>query len=750
MANEKDLTIDSSVDSSLEFSKQKAQQHIKQKGYQTVQGTVNNLKDKRRITVHKKNVQKIQNLNSIPIDTQNKYKIENSDYKRNQYMVQRDQLMTDNPNLVSSMPHLDLQHDQKRSAENINRLKFTRRKSTQKYSRPHFNLTKERDLDNDGVPDRIDIDDTRNSVQTASDLNKVGNRTDETYKNLSDKKKSYQKKKQQKIQLSKDKKSVKLSKVETKNITFASDVEIDKAKKLKTSQNQNKIKQRKLKQKSIFSSPLTSSTVGSRTKTQKVILAPSKALSSVGGSLKNQINKDVDENEMTEGVQFVNNIASPIARQIRIGTKSLVSKTVGFDKKAHQLGKLEKKIVKTDKKTLKVKKAQRKANRKMANKKARAEILKRKGKAGILTRAKNVSLQGWKIAKQKVATVIKSIVAKLTASKAIVIGGIVVLVALIPVILFMPIMILGSGGAISSTEEKTEVLGFGGLSPEVLQHEETVIEELRKHGLEEYKDLVLVLIQLESGGTLPDVMQSSESLGLAPNTINNPEDSIRAGVNHLAEGIQQMNSYNVDIQTLIQSYNFGNGFIPYVARMGGTWSQSLSDSFASVQASGLGWSSYGDPNYVSKAMQFVSIDGNSISLNVSFDLEGGSLANPAPSATITSQFGYRIHPIYGTRKLHGGTDFGAPFGTPIYASADGIVIEAGNKGGFGLTVVIDHGSGIQTLYAHNQKLLVSAGQTVSAGQQISEMGSTGTSTGSHLHFEVHVDGTYSDPMNWLQ
>ncbi len=113
-----------------------------------------------------------------------------------------------------------------------------------------------------------------------------------------------------------------------------------------------------------------------------------------------------------------------------------------------------------------------------------------------------------------------------------------------------------------------------------------------------------------------------------------------------------------------------------------------------------------------------------------------------------SGYGYRTHPIFGTRRLHSGVDIGAPLGQDIVAAAEGLVIEAGWKGGYGLAVVIDHGGGLATLYAHQSRLLVSDGQVVTAGQVIGEVGSTGQSTGPHLHFEVRVDGVPRDPMEW--
>ena len=130
---------------------------------------------------------------------------------------------------------------------------------------------------------------------------------------------------------------------------------------------------------------------------------------------------------------------------------------------------------------------------------------------------------------------------------------------------------------------------------------------------------------------------------------------------------------------------------------------------------------------------------------------GGVFCWPAPSYTyISSEFGYRIHPVYGTTKYHSGMDMAAPGGSPILAAANGTVKFAGWNGGYGYCIILDHGGGIQTLYGHSSKLLVSAGQTVTRGQKIALVGTTGTSTGNHLHFEVLNNGVVTDPRPYLQ
>ncbi len=132
-------------------------------------------------------------------------------------------------------------------------------------------------------------------------------------------------------------------------------------------------------------------------------------------------------------------------------------------------------------------------------------------------------------------------------------------------------------------------------------------------------------------------------------------------------------------------------------------------------------------------------------------LGSGRFCWPAPSYTrISSPYGYRIHPIYNTKKFHSGVDLAAPGGSNILAAENGKVISAGWNGGYGNCLVIDHGGGISTLYAHSSKLLVSKGTYVTKGQVIAKVGTTGNSTGNHLHFEVLVNGKTTDPMNYIK
>ena len=135
------------------------------------------------------------------------------------------------------------------------------------------------------------------------------------------------------------------------------------------------------------------------------------------------------------------------------------------------------------------------------------------------------------------------------------------------------------------------------------------------------------------------------------------------------------------------------------------------------------------------------------------EFSGGVMAWPiAKGGTyITSDYGIREHPIQGIIKKHTGMDIGnAGFGAPVIAAADGVVSMASYYGGYGNCVMINHGNGVSTLYGHGQKILTTVGTTVKKGDLIMEVGSTGNSTGPHLHFEVRINGTPVDPKPYLK
>jgi len=130
---------------------------------------------------------------------------------------------------------------------------------------------------------------------------------------------------------------------------------------------------------------------------------------------------------------------------------------------------------------------------------------------------------------------------------------------------------------------------------------------------------------------------------------------------------------------------------------------------------------------------------------------GGEMGWPVPNYyRITSPFGYRIHPTYHTRKLHTGIDIAAPSGSSVVAAQTGTIIYANWLGGYGKVVMIDHGGGYVTLAAHLSKINVKVGQNVKRGETVAKSGTTGVSTGPHVHFEVRINGDYKNPLEYLK
>jgi murein DD-endopeptidase MepM/ murein hydrolase activator NlpD len=151
-----------------------------------------------------------------------------------------------------------------------------------------------------------------------------------------------------------------------------------------------------------------------------------------------------------------------------------------------------------------------------------------------------------------------------------------------------------------------------------------------------------------------------------------------------------------------------------------------------------------DPNFKALFNSWKQVD----------QLEQGTIAIPSAApvkgVAFTSSYGVRSDPFRGTRAMHAGIDLAGPIGTPIYATADGVVGRSEWATGYGNLVELDHGRGIKTRYGHLSRSLVAAGQRVKRGDRIGMMGSTGRSTGSHLHYEVRIDGKAVNPIPFMQ
>jgi murein DD-endopeptidase MepM/ murein hydrolase activator NlpD len=143
------------------------------------------------------------------------------------------------------------------------------------------------------------------------------------------------------------------------------------------------------------------------------------------------------------------------------------------------------------------------------------------------------------------------------------------------------------------------------------------------------------------------------------------------------------------------------------------------------------------------------LTGQASSVSGPFPTGGGQLAWPAAGPVI-SGFGPRTHPIFGDTRMHAGIDIGAPYGAPVVAADDGVVVFAGVMSGYGNAIVVDHGGGLATTYNHLSSFSVSSGSRVGRQQTVGAVGCTGYCTGPHLHFEVRINGAPVDPMPYLQ
>lgn len=293
------------------------------------------------------------------------------------------------------------------------------------------------------------------------------------------------------------------------------------------------------------------------------------------------------------------------------------------------------------------------------------------------------------------------------------------------------------------------------LSDGVSGYQELVAQACGENGIAHYSTLVLAVIQQESGGTGTDPMQCSEipyntKFPREPGAITDPAYSIEVGVQYLASCIRAAKVKSPEdisgISLALQGYNFGNGYISCAQQKGGYTKQNASE-FSQNMMKKLGWSGYGDIDYVAHVLRYYNASGDSNGSKFTLPIQRGLY-------TITSNYGKRKDPISGETKSHNGIDFAAPAGTSIYSSDSGTVLYAkfgtAPYGGYGNIVVIQHSNSLNTMYAHCSDLLVQKGQTVSKGQLIAEVGSTGKSTGNHCHYEIRVNNKDVNPMPYLQ
>lgn len=301
------------------------------------------------------------------------------------------------------------------------------------------------------------------------------------------------------------------------------------------------------------------------------------------------------------------------------------------------------------------------------------------------------------------------------------------------------------------------VNGTAAVSEDVERYAAKITEFASKYGISGYEAVIKCVMMAESGGRGTDVMQCSEcpyneKYSNAPNSITDVNYSIEIGIKYLAECIKQAGctspSDMARLSLALQGYNYGNGYIGWAIEKYGGYSQANAQEFSNMMRAKLGWSGYGNPNYVSAVMKYY-LDSSSSG--------GGSAGwgSPFPGknwkTVVTSEFGYRVDPVTGASgAFHSGIDIGYPTGTTISAVREGTVTAANYyTDGYGYHVIIEHGGGFKTLYGHCSSLLVNVGDKVTKGQAIAKVGSTGKSTGPHLHLNVYVNGECKNPRNYI-
>ena len=297
----------------------------------------------------------------------------------------------------------------------------------------------------------------------------------------------------------------------------------------------------------------------------------------------------------------------------------------------------------------------------------------------------------------------------------------------------------------------------------VQKYEDEIQSELDDQNLDaSFLPVLLAVASQESGGSVPDIFQSSESLGLPPNSIG-PEDSIEQGVKYFKEladavGIESVSDEGLDL--VLQAYNFGEGFIDYAQERGG-YSQETANRFSDYMAEQSGWSSYGDPEYVSHVNKYM---GSTASGDVNGEVVG-DMALPLSKNDFLNDLSCDIGCYYdeSAGSPHPGYDWNVPRGTPTYSMVDGTVIEVSegspdNPQGIPLSqaltkdlgnyirIIPDNNKGVVLSYFHmtgaDDGVMVEEGMKVEKGQTIGHSGNSGRSTGDHLHVEMLVGGNY--------
>lgn len=315
-------------------------------------------------------------------------------------------------------------------------------------------------------------------------------------------------------------------------------------------------------------------------------------------------------------------------------------------------------------------------------------------------------------------------------------------------LLIIIIIVVMAGGKNEIMQQQSSSIPDNVYSDAVISYKTQVIEECMNNNIQEYAEVVLSMMQILTAGNGTDPMMATYKVTnkkYSPENgmeIEDPIYSIKAGVEEIAWLIKKIDIKSPDdtekLKLLLAAYISERGILN---DMGETYDKSVLEKYIQDNKLDAHGAYAGFPEEVIGLINSVSIDSSG---NVS---SNGGFIWPLPEEykTISSPFGYRNCPYHGP-ELHPGIDIPAPMRTPVYASKAGKVTTAMYHSSLGNYIVIAHDDGTKSQYNHNEQLLVSSGQRVQQGQIIAKVGSTGSSTGSHLDFRIFIKGQAVDPI----
>lgn len=325
--------------------------------------------------------------------------------------------------------------------------------------------------------------------------------------------------------------------------------------------------------------------------------------------------------------------------------------------------------------------------------------------------------------------------------------------------------IIGGGGETDDSGQYVSLPpGTYPLNDTVEGYRDEVEMYAEDYGIESHVDILLAMMMQESGGKGDDPFQASESKCGYIGCITNPNESIKQGVKYYKSVLNQADG---DIKLTLQSYNFGGGFIGYVMDRGGEYTKKLAVSFSQMMYEELkhtgnyscirgdsvpSGACYGDVQYVDAVLKYYHPVSSDAIADISPSFNGEFVKPIQGSAEITSDYGMRYHPTTGEYSMHNGIDFDCIGGvTPIHTVGDGLVVYNQSAGTYGNVVIVKHEENLYSHYAHLSSIDVSEGARIQAGERVGVCGTTGRSTGPHLHLETKTEtwGGHQNPKDVL-